>query len=413
MPGRPPGAARNGTGSVMEVYLDCSGGISGDMTLAALAHLGVDFAPLTAELEKAGIACELNIWEELRAGGPGRRAHVRWRQEEQSLRHPADIAAIFNAVDVLARVRARALAVLDALTAAEAHAHQIPPENVHFHEVGAVDTLVDILGVCYGLDWLGAGRLTASPLPWFTGSTVCEHGRIPLPAPATAWLLCGKPVFAGHDQEPSRQELVTPTGAALLHALADEFVSGPRGVPVALGTGYGSRPAACGLRAWLLRPAVAHDGADHSLGGQEMVSQLETHLDHLTGEELGQALSVLAEMPEVLDVLWLPGVGKKNRPSGLLRVLCLPGHEDAASRAILRHTHTLGLRRQRVERLVLPRRSANTRLGGQDMPAKLYEIEGHSYVRPEADAVAVAARVHGLGVPALRLKAEAGKCEES
>lgn len=406
-------AARDGTGSVMEVYLDCSGGISGDMTLAALAHLGVDFAPLTAALEKAGIACELTIEEELRAGGPGRQAHVRWRQEEQPLRHPADIAAIFNAVDVRERVRAQALAVLDALTAAEAHAHQIPPEKVHFHEVGAVDTLVDILGVCYGLDWLGVRRLSASPLPWFSGTTVCEHGRIPLPAPATAWLLCGKPVFSGQGEEPSRQELVTPTGAALLHALADEFVSGPQGVPVALGTGYGSRPADCGLRAWLLRPAAVAAGADHTLGGQELVSQLESHLDHLTGEELGQALSALAEMPEVLDVLWLPGMGKKNRPSGLLRVLCLPGHEDTASRAFVRHTHTLGLRRQCVERLVLPRRGVSTRLGEQDMPAKLYEIEGRSYLRPEADAVALAARAQGLGAPALRLASDAGKYEES
>ncbi len=388
---------------MVDVYLDCSGGISGDMTLAALAHLGVNFAPLTAALEKAGIACELDIWEELRAGGPGRRVEVRWRQEEQPLRHPADIAAIFNAVDVSAGVRARALAVLDALTAAEAHAHQIPPEEVHFHEVGAVDTLVDILGVCYGLECLGVRHLAASALPWFSGSTVCEHGRIPLPAPATAWLLRGKPVFSAAGEEPSRQELVTPTGAALLHALTDEFVSGPCGVPTALGTGYGSRPAGCGLRVWLLRVDAVTPGADHSVGGQEVVSQLETHLDHLTGEELGQALSMLAEMPEVLDVLWLPGVGKKNRPSGLLRVLCLPGHEDAASRAVLRHTHTLGLRRQRVERLVLPRQGVSTCLDGQAMPAKLYEIEGQSYVRVEAEAVGRAAREKGLGAPALRL----------
>lgn len=397
----------------MEVYLDCSGGISGDMTLAALAHLGVDFAPLTAALEKAGIACELDIREELRAGGPGRCADVRWRQEEQPLRHPADIAAIFNVVEVSVGVRARALAVLDALTEAEAHAHQIRPEEVHFHEVGAVDTLVDILGVCYGLECLGVRRITASPLPWFSGSTVCEHGRIPLPAPATAWLLRGKPVFSAAGEEPSRQELVTPTGAALLHALTDEFVSGPRGVPTALGTGYGSRPAACGLRAWLLRADAVTSGADHGVGGQEMVSQLETHLDHLTGEELGQALSVLAQMPEVLDVLWLPGVGKKNRPSGLLRVLCLPLHEEAASRAVLRHTHTLGLRRQRVERLVLPRREVRACLDGQDMPAKLYEIEGHGYVRIEAEAVGRAACEKGLGAPALRLKCERGKYENS
>ena len=173
-----------------------------------------------------------------------------------------------------------------------------------------------------------------------------------------------------------------------------------------MGTGYGSRPAASGLRVWLLDEAPQ---ADHSLGGRELVSQLETHIDHLTGEELGQALTVLADMSEVLDVLWLPGTGKKNRPSGLLRVLCLVGDEGAASRAVVRHTHTLGLRCQRMERLVLPRRAATARVAGRDMPAKLYEVEGRGYVRPEADALGRAAHEDGLGTPALRLAAEPEK----
>ena len=172
-----PGVRSCGSRVRMEVYLDCGGGISGDMTLAALAHLGVDFFPLTAALEKAGVPCTLEIREEVRAAGPGRCADVRWRQDEQSLRHPSDIASIFNAVDVPCAVRARALSVLDALTEAEAYAHQIPRDLVHFHEVGAVDTLVDILGVCYGLDQLGVRRITASSLPWFSGSIECAHGR--------------------------------------------------------------------------------------------------------------------------------------------------------------------------------------------------------------------------------------------
>ncbi|MDD4701279.1 MAG: LarC family nickel insertion protein [Desulfovibrio sp.] len=380
----------------MEVYLDCGGGISGDMTLAALAHLGVDFFPLTAALEKAGVACQLELRDEVRAAGPGRRADVHWRQEAQPLRHPADIAAIFKSVDVPCPVRDRALAVLDALTQAEAYAHQIPPEQVHFHEVGAVDTLVDILGVCYGLEQLGVRRITASFLPWFSGSIECAHGRIPLPAPATAWLLQGKPVY----ETDARQELITPTGAALLHALVDEFTGAPRGTLAAMGTGFGSRPAASGLRIWLLQTPTL---ADHRHGGRELVSQLETHLDHLTGEELGQALTALAHMPEVLDVLWLPGTGKKNRPSGLLRVLCLVEHEDVAEHAVLRHTHTLGIRRQRLERLVSPRSAATVQIAGHHMPAKQYEVEGRSYVRPEADAVAQAAHEDGLGAPALRL----------
>lgn len=391
-----PGIRRGSLRVRMEVYLDCGGGISGDMTLAAMAHLGVDFFPLMAALEKAGVACELEVREEIRGAGPGRHIDVRWRQDEQPLRHPADIAAIFKAVDVSGSVRDRALSVLEALTLAEAYAHQIRPEKVHFHEVGAVDTLVDILGVCYGLEQLGAQRITASSLPWFSGSIECAHGRIPLPAPATAWLLRNKPVYATD----AREELITPTGAALLHALVDEFTGAPNGTLAAMGTGYGSRPAAAGLRIWLLD---ASSRVDHRQGGRELVSQLETHLDHLTGEELGQALTALADMPEVLDVLWLPGVGKKNRPSGLLRVLCLMENESVAEQAILRHTHTLGIRRQRLERLVSPRSAVTARIAGRDMPAKRYEIEGRSYVRPEAEAVGRAAQDDGLGAPALRL----------
>ena len=384
----------------MEWYWDCSGGISGDMTLAALAHLGVDFAPLTALLARAGVACDITWWPEQRAGGPGCRADVQWRAEAQPLRHPADIAAIFARVAVDEPVRRRALAVLDALAQAEAHAHRIPVEDVHFHEVGAVDTLVDILGVCWGMGVLGVTRVTCSPLPWFDGSIDCAHGRISLPAPAAARLMKGKPVRPSGAHE----ELVTPTGAALVHVLADGFADGPCGCLGRLGTGYGSRPAPNGLRIWEVTPPAAADAQRD--GGRESVCQLECHLDHLTGEELGQAIAALAAAPSVLDVLWLPGVGKKNRPAGALRVICLPEARDEAAQLVLRHTHTLGLRMLRMERLVLPRHAATVACDGVDMPAKAYELEGAHYVRPEADAVAARAAARTVGAPALRFRAE-------
>ena len=380
----------------MLLYLDCTGGISGDMTLAALAHLGVDFAPLVAALARAGVDCRIDIRDEIRPGGPGCVAAVSWNAEPQPMRHPADIAAIFEKVAVAQAVRRRALAALAALTEAEAHAHQIAPAQVHFHEVGAIDTLVDILGAAYGVEALGATQVAASPLPWFTGSVECAHGRIPLPAPATAFLLRGKPVFATE----AREELVTPTGAALVHALADQFLPGPEGVPQALGTGYGTRPAPAGLRAWLVQGADG--GANHALGGREPVTQFESHIDHLNGEDLGMALEALSAMPEVLDVLWLPGVGKKNRPAGLLRVLCLPRQRGCVETAVLRHTHTLGLRVQTLDRIVAPRRSTVVETAGQRLAAKEYDIEGKTYVRPEADAVKAAAGRCGVGAPALR-----------
>ena len=168
---------------MQHLFLDCSHGMSGDMTLASLAHLGVDLSPLPGLLAQAGVACRLEVWQEERGGGPGCRVEVSWEAEGQPLRHPADIAAIFAAVPVADRVRHKALAVLEALTLAEAEAHGIAPEEVHFHEVGAVDTLVDILGACWALDQLGVERVTACALPWFGGSITCAHGEIPLPAP--------------------------------------------------------------------------------------------------------------------------------------------------------------------------------------------------------------------------------------
>lgn len=381
----------------MELYLDCKHGISGDMTLAALTHLGVDLTPLMAALTRAGVDCRLDLREENRAGGPGRRVDVSWKAE-QPLRHPADIAAIFTAVDVPPAVRDNALAVLEALTLAEADAHQIAPEEVHFHEVGAVDTLVDILGACFGLAQLGVTRVTASPLPWFSGTIECAHGTIPLPAPATAWLIRGKPVIA----TPATTELVTPTGAALAHILIDEFVDGPSGTLLALGTGYGSRPAPTGLRAWLVEPVSTH--VSHAGGGREHVAQLECHLDHLSGEELGQALEVLAGLSETIDVLWLPGTGKKNRPAGLLRVLCLPEHEATVTTAVLRHTHSLGLRRQWIERLVVPREAAEIQCAGHTLTAKAYTLDNARHVRAEADAIKALAAQLNVGAPALRFK---------
>ncbi len=382
----------------MDLYLDCGNGISGDMTLAALVHLGLDIAPLASALARAGVNCRIETWPETRVGGPGRRVDVSW-DEVQPLRHPADIAAVFAVLDMGGAARQRALAVLEALTLAEAEAHQIPPEEVHFHEVGAIDTLVDIAGACWGLEQLGVRRVTASPLPWFSGMVQCAHGLIPLPAPAAAWLMRGKPVRPTD----AREELVTPTGAALVHVLVDEFTDGPLGVLRALGTGYGSRPARGGLRAWLAEPAP--EAVSHARGGREQVLQLETHLDHLSGEELGMALTALAASPEVLDVLWLPGIGKKNRPAGLLRVLCRPEDEEGVSLGVLRHTHSLGLRRQCLERLVLPREAAELIDAGERLEAKAYILEGRRYVRAEAEAVKSASARLGVGAPALRFKA--------
>ncbi len=376
----------------MKLYLDCRHGVSGDMTLAALAHLDIDLAPLQGIINQAGIDCRINVFAETRDSGPGMRVDVDW-PDGQPLRHPADIEAIFRRCAVSETVLGRALKILNSLTEAEAYAHQIPVEEVHFHEVGAVDTLVDVLGAAWAVERLGVKEIMCSPLPWFSGTVECAHGTLALPAPATARLMRDKPVFASA----ATSELITPTGAAIIHALADRFATGPEGVLRGMGTGYGSRPAANGLRVLL----CASEAGDTPYTA-EHVGMLETHIDHLTGEELGLALEAMAESPEIIDVLWLPGTGKKNRPAGLLRVMCRPGQVNAAAALVFRHTHTLGLRHALESRYILPRCPGEVETALGALKAKRHEIEGRFYTRPEADAVKEAVREAGVGAPAVR-----------
>ncbi len=382
------------------LYAQCQYGISGDMFLAALCHLGLDLKPLEALLHKAGVQCSIDIWQESRGAGPGYRVDVQW-PDAQPLRHPSDIADIWKRMDISERVREKALAVLDGLTLAEAHAHSIPPEQVHFHEVGAVDTLVDILGAAWGMEQLGIEKLICSPLPWFSGTVECEHGIIPLPAPATAYLLQGKPTFPTD----ATSELITPTGAALIHGLCDDFAHGPLGTPMSMGTGYGSRPVPTGLRLWLIAATPVATATEQDMT-EESITQLESHLDHLTGEELGAAITSLSAMSEVVDVLWLSGTGKKNRPAGLLRVLCLPQHAQAVRAAFFTHTHTLGVRMQHISRWILPRQAAIMPLdakSNESVPAKAYVLDGETWLRPECDDLSVRAREQHCGLPALRI----------
>lgn len=392
----------------MLLHLDCGAGISGAATLAALAHLGVDYAPLVAALADAGVLCSIDVANAAGLAGPGCRVRIRWQKGGQQPFSLPECTAIIDNIDVTSRVRQRAAVAVHALAEACAYARQTPtaavetPGSIEAEELkrgeaeAEATALIHILGAAFGLEALGVERLTASALPLFTGSVASAHGSIPLPRPETAFLMQGKAVFATEASE----ELVTPTGAALVHALADEIVCGPQGVVAGLGTGYGLQSSAGGLRVWLVQEA-GH-GADHTRGGNEAVVQFESHIDHLNGEDLGMALTALSSMPEVLDVLWLPGVGKKNRPAGLLRVLCLPGHRPEVADAVLRHTHTLGLRVQTLERIVGPRHAAVAEVAGQQLPAKEYVIEGQTYLRPEADALEAAARQRGVGVPALR-----------
>jgi len=372
-----------------ELHLDCPAGIAGDMFLAAMADLGVDLAPLRAAFATAEVDVEIAVLDAWDKGIRGKRLEI-LAPHAQPMRHLAELTAIVRALPFSERVRERSEDALTRLAEVEAGVHGCAVADVHFHEVGAVDTLVDVVGAFWALETLGVSRVTCSRLPWFSGTVRCAHGLMPLPAPATTVLLQGKPVYPTQFEG----ELITPTGALLLDRMVDEFTSGPAGCLERTGLGLGTMELSTvnGLRLLLL----AGDGP-----GLERIMVLETNVDHLTGEEIGGVFGVLLDAG-ALDVLFLPGVMKKNRPGGLLQVLCKPEDLARIRDLTFAQTMTLGLRMTETTRAVLPRAVSARSTPWGEVSAKETEIEGQRYARPEFEALQALAKRTGRSVAQLR-----------
>lgn len=359
------------------------------MFLAAMADLGVDLSLLGAAFAQAGVEVRVTAQDSRDKGIRGKRLNV-FAPHAQPMRHPAELTAIVGALPFSARVRERAADALTRLAEVEAGVHGCAVADVHFHEVGAVDSLVDVVGAFWALEALGITRVTCSRLPWFSGTVRCAHGLMPLPAPATAVLLQGKPVYPTQFEG----ELITPTGALLLDRMVDEFTPGPVGRLERIGLGLGTMelPTVNGLRALML----AGDGP-----GLERIMVLETNVDHLTGEEIGGVFGVLLDAG-ALDVLFLPGVMKKNRPGGLLQVLCKPEDLARIRDLTFAQTMTLGLRMTETTRFVLPRSASTRPTPWGEVSAKETEIDGQRYARPEFEALRALAKRTGRSVAQLR-----------
>lgn len=391
----------------MDIYMDCRFGVSGGAALAALCHLGLDVAALQEMLCAAGVPCRLRLREDCRAAGPGCCVEAQCDNSavQNILGTGTGMRDVLHNVAVSEGVRHKALAVLDTLVKAEAHATSCAPEDARFQAVQALSMLVEVVGVCWGVDALGIRRVMASPLPWATtmgvsvqggeqGRGECGQATQPLPRAATARLMEGKPIFMSEQTG----EVVTALGAALVHVLAEDFQPGAQGRLQRVGVGYDDR-ASASLRVLLMEEdacATASSVAAEGAVRREIVSMLESHVDHLSGEELGVALQELSALPEVLDVLWLPGIGKKNRPAGTLRVLCQPRHVTVVEQAFFAHTHSLGVRCQHMERAIVPRGVCTVETVAGPLRAKRYTVDGANYVRVECDALRAAAKEQGL-----------------
>jgi pyridinium-3,5-bisthiocarboxylic acid mononucleotide nickel chelatase len=328
-------------------YFDCFSGISGDMTLGALVHLGVPVQWLEqsiAALPLDGFA--IKAQRVMRSGIEAVRLEVR-TDETHHHRTLKDIRQLIENSPLPENVKGGSLAIFEHLAQAECKIHGCAKEAVHFHEVGAIDAIVDIVGACLGLDYLGVDATAASALPLGGGVVTCAHGTLPVPAPAVLELLKGKPVYGGNIQE----ELVTPTGAAILVGTAAEFKPMPSLHVHATGYGAGARERQ-GLPN-LLRIVLGNLQSGDSV---ESLVLAEACIDDMNPEIFGFLMEKLFE-DGALDVYWVPVQMKKNRPGTLIHVLCAPERREAVAARILSETTSLGVRFHAVERMALARRA--------------------------------------------------------
>ena len=327
------------------VYFDAASGASGDMILGAVVALGLPIEELRDELAKLPLSgYHLEAGPVVRSGLAATKVDVLADEPSSAHRHLKDILGLIDESGLEPEVQEQAAGLFRRLAEAEAAVHGTSPERVHFHEVGALDSIVDIVGGVIALRWLGADRFVSSPLNVGSGTVKMDHGVFPVPPPATARLVAGVPVYGDGEGE-----LLTPTGALLVTAHATGYGPLP---PVAIEkTGHGAGTRDTVGRPNVLRLIVGEEGGE-SAGNRVLV--LETELDDASPQLLGPLLERLLDAG-ALDAFFTPVQMKKGRPGVLVTVLAPPSEREAIEELLFRETTTLGIRRSEWERTVLDR----------------------------------------------------------
>lgn len=371
-------------------YADCFSGVSGDMLLAALLHAGLSEDRLREELAKLPLTdVELTLTATTDQAIAARRVEIRSTRGQQ-LRHLPDLLQILSHSRLSEWVCGTSAAIFTAIATAEAKVHGIAVDQVHFHEIGAIDTIIDVVGTVVGLELLGIKRLIASPLPLGRGFVQCAHGRLPLPAPAVCELLRDVPTY-GVEIE---QELVTPTGAALISGLADSYGPMPSMTITATGYGAGSHVLPDG-QPNLLRLII---GREQSVAEAQTVQVIETNLDDWSPEGfpfLCERLFAAA----ALDVNLTPLQMKKGRPGYCLQVICLAAHAPTLEELIFTETTAIGLRYRQEQRRTLPRRQVAVPSPWGEIIAKQVTTPHGERIYPEYEACRAIAQQHGVSLP--------------
>jgi len=369
-------------------YFDCFAGAAGDMMVAALIDAGCDLAALEAELAKLGLAGYRLAAEQVRRKGlAGVKLTVDAEAARQPHRRLKDILGIIESAKLTGRAGERACAIFRRLGQAEAKVHGVGIDEVHFHEVGALDSIVDIVGICAAMEILGIEEVCCSALPVGSGTVETAHGRLPVPAPATAELLEGVPVF----DNGVVGEVTTPTAAAALTVLADSFGPMPEMTVRAVGCGAGSK--AFQALPNLLRVFVGERTAD---GTADSLVELAANVDDSSGEVIGAAIEKLLA-GGCLDAWATPIVMKKSRPAWLVSALCRPDQVPDAERILFTETTTFGIRRRPCVRSKLARRWQTVETPYGPIRVKIGALQALEVsASPEFDDCLKASEAHGV-----------------
>ena len=356
-------------------YFDCFAGISGDMILGALIQLGVPGDFLEEHIRTLPLeAFHLEIRTAERMKIHGCRVGVVVEKEDRQTRDYGSIRTLIEESRLSEAVKHLSLKIFTRLAEVEGAIHNCPKDQVHFHELGGVDALVDVVGAALGVEWLGIGETAASEIPLGKGFITCDHGRLPVPAPATVALLQGVPVYGTGVP----YELVTPTGAAILTSLTDHFGPMPRMRIRQVGYGVGTRKVQ--EMPNLLRVVL---GEREAFCEHDDVVVVETNIDDMNPEIFGFVMERLFE-EGVLDVIWIPIFMKKNRPGTAIQVICTEADREAVVRRLLLETTATGVRYYQAGRSKLPRKEKTTATSYGNVRVKeILSPDGCWFIAPE------------------------------
>ena len=373
-------------------HFDCFSGISGDMTLAALLDLGVPSEPVLTGIASLGLPIKIAVEKVTKGGFAATQIYVDAPPQEEH-RHLPEIEAILSRGTLTPAQRDLALKIFRRLGVAEAAVHGVTIDEVHFHEVGALDSIADIAGAAIALDLLGVEKFTSSSVAVGSGTVKCEHGVMPIPTPATAELLKGVPLRAA----PIKSELTTPTGAAILTSVVTEYLDTPRMAIDKIGHGAGSKD-------FLEQPNLLRIFLGRAEGRKAPVSEadtiwiLETNLDDIPGEIIGYCFDQLFAAG-ALDVWTTPIQMKKNRPGVIFSVLAEEANLPALEAILFRETRTFGIRRHPAQRHKLQREAITVQTPWGPVRCKRGWRDGAAaIVTPEYDDCARIAREHGIAL---------------